>query len=218
MTPDELGLAAWEALRAGRYAEVLELVAAMDTPALREERPRLVARALAWKAQAQSAENRWSEARVAVLSAIRLAREARDEDGLVALRAFHGRIAASLAALESAQLQEAADRALLETPPLLQGTAEERAALLLRQAGALLTAGRPEEATHCAQQALQCGGGIREQVLARLSLARSEPDATAAHLIAAFEAADAADDHTLITAVAQAARLARVQLPTPVFG
>ncbi|HNH50084.1 MAG TPA: hypothetical protein PKY30_23805, partial [Myxococcota bacterium] len=113
MSPDEGAALAFSALQAGNAEEVIARVEALDQPALRSERPLLVARLLAWKAQAWMSQNRWEDARGAVLEAIRLAKQGGDTDGLPALRELHNRIAGSLAALQAAAVQAEADRALL---------------------------------------------------------------------------------------------------------
>lgn len=220
MSPDDQLLAAWEALRAGRHAEVLEQVGMLDTPELRAERPRLVAHALAWKAQVLKSQQQWEPARGAVMEAIRLARQDGDADGLASLRELHAQISASLAALETTRQQEAADRALLQwsEEQLVEGTTEEQAARLLRLAAALLTEGRSDEASQRARQALALRASPREQVLARLSLVRSEPDSARLHLQAAFSVAESVDDQNLIAAVARAAKAAHCPLPAPSFG
>lgn len=218
MSPDEQLLRAYSALRAEKYEEVIEEVKALDTPTLRKERPKLVAHALAWKAQAKMNMGEWDIARVAVIEAIRLAKVAQDADGLVALRELHGRISASVAALATAKQQEESDRALLERPLSEVLEEEEKASLLLRQAGALLGLGRIEDAKERASLALLHSRSARDTVLALLSLARCEPGEAPRHLSAAFSAAEAVDDHNLIAAVARAAKLANFQLPAPDFG
>lgn len=216
MSVDAQMTAAYAALQQKRYGEVLELVAPLDTPELRHLRPRLVARALAWRAQALMGQNAFEAARAAILEALRLARAGGEVDALPALRELHGQIAGSLAAMEEAQRRRAADKALLEMSEaeiLGQGDADQVADLLTRQAMVLWEEGQGDLARQRIAQAVQMGQSPRARVLAGLGWARMEDPAQ--HLLAAWEVADAADDTNLIAAVAQAARTAGVTLPGP---
>ncbi|HND29844.1 MAG TPA: hypothetical protein PLA94_07580 [Myxococcota bacterium] len=216
MSPDEGATLAFSALQAGNAEEVIARVDALDQPALRSERPLLVARLLAWKAQAWMSQNRWEDARGAVLEAIRLAKQGGDTDGLPALRELHNRIAGSLAALQAAAVQAEADRALLalSEEELSAKSPEDRADILTRQSSAQAAMGDLEAARATAQRALAEAQSPRSRVLAWLSLARVGDGDQA--IFSAWKVADDADDHNLITAVAHAARAAGVVLRPPI--
>ncbi len=205
----------FSALREGNVEEVVAGVEQVDSPALRQERPLLVARLFAWKAQALMSRNRLEEARTAVLDAIRLAKQGGDTDGLAALRELHNRIAGSLAALQLAASQAEDDRKLLgmSEEELSSKTPEERIDLLTRQSSAWAALGEPEPARQAAQRALAEAASPRSRVLAWLSLARVGGGAEA--IFSAWKVADDADDHNLITAVAHAAKAAGVVLRPP---
>ncbi len=216
MNADEGAALAFSALQAGKAEEVIAQVEALDQPLLRQERPLLAARLLAWKAQAWMSRNRLEEARAAVLDAIRMAKQGGDTDGLPVLRGLHNRIAGSLAALQAAAQQAEADRALLalSEEELSAKSAEERVDILTRQSSARAAMGELEAARSAAQRALAEAQSPRSRVLAWLSLARVGAGADA--IFSAWKVADDADDHNLITAVAHAAKAAGVVLRPPI--
>lgn len=207
---------AWAALQAGQWAQVLthlEGVTYAD--------PLLMARVFAWRAQSLDALGRRTEAEAAILAAIRSAKAGGDADGVRALREVQARILASLAAEQVAEAERAKDRALVDQPiaEVLSGaTGGERAARLVRLANGLWEVGRHEEARQRAMEACteaRAAHDPREEVLARLSLARM--DTPAPHILAAWAVADQANDPNLITAVAHAAKAAGVRLVAPGF-
>lgn len=213
-------LAAYGALRAGDAAGAL---AALD--GVKPTTPANQARVAAWRAQALRTLGRVDDAERAVAEAVRLAKAAGDVDGVKQLRELQASILASLAATRTAESERAKDAALADTAmlALLSGAADgaERAARLVRKAGALLDGGRRDEARRVACIAVdeaRAADAPRERVLALLALARIDPDHAAARILDAHAVADAANDENLVTAVAHAARAAGVRLPPPEFG
>ncbi len=184
-------------------------LAALD--ALRDLTPDEAAHAHAWRAQALRAVGRVEEAAREVSHALRHAKGVADSDGVTALRALHTEIYASIANLRLAEAGRQADAALALTPD-----AELDAEGLLRKAIALLDAADPEAAERVTRLALARALAPREVVLTHLALARLTLDPALVH--AAHRAADAADDHNLLTAVAQAARALGIRFAPPTFG
>lgn len=212
---EEALVTAYAALRRRGWAEAL---AALEGHAPPAGRPAVGARLLAFRAQALDGLERLEEAERAAAEAVRLARRAGDDDGVQAVRALHARVLASLAARRHADAERARDLPLADTSDdvLLADAPDDdtRAARLVRKANVLADAGRAAEAAETARRALALSGASpREQVMARLLLARVED--AAPHLHAAHALADTADDPNLITAVAHAARAAAVPLRPP---
>lgn len=122
-----------------------------------------------------------------------------------AARAKH---AAQLA--ELANTPEHVIRARAFTPEMLQD-------LLVQKANAEIEAGRPEEGGRLAQEALELAieqDTVRGEVLARLSLARALPETAQEQLYLAWSRAERANEFNLVGAVARAAELQGVALPT----
>jgi tetratricopeptide (TPR) repeat protein len=218
--PDEALLAAFAALRRHDPAAVLAALDGLRAPT----RPGLEARAAAYRAQALRSLGRLDEAERAAADAVQLARRADDPAGVEQLRVLHASILAGLAATRAATVERTRDAVLADTSDdvLLAGcTGAERAAALVRKAGALTDAGRLAEALACAARAraeAQAAGSPREEVLGWLCAVRAAPDDAHALLASAHAVADAANDANLVTAVAQAARAAGVALAPPAFG
>jgi hypothetical protein len=203
----------WALLQSHRFKELAALEITSELP------PGSQGRLWAWKATALEELQAFTEARAAAMQAIRLAKQAEETDALPSLRALYDRISASMLRLEAVQAEALKDLALTgETPEnLIQGQSPEEAAeRLLRQAAAFLASGNREAAEHSAKLAIALRPPPRPAVMARLFLARlaSDPEAL---VLDAWKIADAADDQGLITAAAQAAKLHRVVIPTPVF-
>ena len=96
-------------------------------------------------------------------------------------------------------------------------TPAARLDVLIRKANADADAGRPEDALPIAQQALseaQVEQDPRLEVLARLTIARVSPELAEVEVLAAYQCADRSGETGLITAVAKAASLHGVELPT----
>jgi tetratricopeptide (TPR) repeat protein len=219
MTPDEAALAAFAALRRRDWAGAIEAADALRAP----DCPALEARAAAYRAQALRELGRLDEAERSAAAAVQLAKRAGDTDGVTQLRGLHASILAGLAATRAAAKERTGDAMLAELADdvllgdLLGG---ERAAVLVRKAGALADAGQVEACLAVTERAVteaRAAGAPREHVLALLCAARVSPE-PAASIMAAHRVADATGDMNLVTAVARAARAAGVVLPAPGFG
>lgn len=186
-------------------------------------RPGFDARVHGYRAQALDALGRLEEAEREAAAAVRIARRAQDADGVAAFRVLHQHILGGLAAVRIAAQERARDAELVGADPELalrdlEGGA--RAGWLIRRAGALLDAGRRDEARATCQRAeaeAAAAADPREQVFALLAGLRVDPEAPLVRLARAHTIADAADDPNLITAVAKAARALGVRLPSPDF-
>ncbi len=172
--------------------------------------PPEAARAHAYRAQALRGVGRVEEAAREVIHAIRYAKTQGDTESVVALRALHTEISASVAGVRLAEAGRLADAALVSAPDTTLD-----AEGLLRKAAALHD-GDPAEAERLTRLALETAVSPREVVLAHLALARLTRDESRIH--AAHRVADDADDHNLLTAVAQAARALGVRFAPPSFG
>ena len=213
--PDAVARAGFEALRQKDWTGVLTALGDLEVP----DRPLLDARLHGWRAQAFRALNRLDEAERAIGRAIRQARVGGDAKGVAELRSLQAGILAALAAARTVEVERARDAALadLDEATLLAEVApDERAALLVRQGSALADAGRSAEAATVAKRAEDLATNARDRVLALLLRARVTPPE--APIRAAHAIADAEGDHDLLTAVAHAARAAKVTLLAPEFG
>lgn len=144
-----------------------------------------------------------------------------DRDGLAEVRALRRQRADALT--DRARKAQAAERlARLAATPLdeIRSRAPSPPALLdllVQKANAEVEAGRPDEAADVAREALELAerlDSVRGEVLARMSLARAEPGCAQEQLALAWSRAERADEFNLVGAVARAAELAGVELPT----
>ncbi len=219
MTAEEAALAAFAALRRRDWAGAVAAAEDVRAP----DRPALEARGAAYRAQALRELGRLDEAERAAAAAVQLAKRAGDVDGVAQLRGLHASILAGVAATRAAAQERARDATLADQPDdaLIAGlTGAERAAALVRKAGALADAGRAEECLAVTTRAVaeaRAAGTPREEVLALLCAARVAVD-PAVPIGAAHMVADMASDMNLVTAVARAARAAGVALAQPRFG
>lgn len=219
MTPDEAALAAFDALRRRDWPGALAAADALRAP----DRPALEARGAAYRAAALRELGRIDEAERAAAAAVQLARRAGDKGGVADLRALHASILAGLAATRAAAKERAQDAALatVADDTLLSGlTGAERAAALVRKAGALADAGDVAACLQVTTRAVaeaRDSASSREEVLAWLCAARVAADPSVP-IAAAHAIADASNDMNLVTAVARAARAAGVTLVPPSFG
>ena len=92
MTADTLARQAYDALAAGQHKTALERV--NQAISLGAERPRLLARLYAWKAQSLMGLQRLAEAQQSVLKGIRIAKRTEESSGVEALRDLHRQILA----------------------------------------------------------------------------------------------------------------------------
>ena len=146
-----------------------------------------------------------------------------DADGVTQLRGLNQTIYAALAhkseqarlAAEEAKLLEASLESLLETAQ----SPHERVMALIRKANQAADLHTPDVplARRAVAEADALSDGIREQVLARLCLARACPEEAERCLADARDRADEADEPNLVGAVASAARAMGVRLAERVF-
>ena len=197
---DRLVASAYQTLAGGRADAALplldEALAALPAP---DQRPALQARLHGWRCQALLDLRRPAEASTAALHAIRAARAAGDDDGVIALRQLQQQAAAQAAALRAAPAGD-------DDSPLALAVAALDAGAL--QKGELLALGAREHARRAADP--------RGEVFALLALARI-PRRAASAIRQAAQVADTSGDKNLVTAVARAASAAGVPLTPRVF-
>lgn len=210
-------------LRAGRFMEAAgqlgEVVADPDLAAAEDLRD-VRARAFSLLAQALLGAGRPAEAQEHVRAALRLLSGLQDEAGLAQVRALQGQIFGALAE------QAARDRARRERAALAATPVEEvlapladdlaRAARLIEKATADEEAGAPEAAAAHLARALALAdalGAVREQVLARLGLARHRPAERVDLVREAHRIAEAAAEFNLVGAITLEAGALGVPLP-----
>lgn len=172
------------------------LLASNDNPALR-------ARVLAWLAQAEMFAGNYKAAGQAVRQAIALAQQNGDAQGVNQLKSLQAQIALK---------RQAAAGMNASPPPEVLDSPLFRASSAIA-AGDLATG---EVLANEALQAARAAGSARDLVMALLTLARLPGRAPTA-IAEAASVADASDDMNLVTAVAQAAKAAGVELPSKVF-
>ncbi len=227
--PEAETLAGWlleglEHLQGGRAAQAVSpLQRVCDHPGLQvaDDLVDVRARAHSLLAQALLEADRPEEARKPHSVALQLAREEDDAGGLAVLAELGQRIEAACARVsEQAAARERAARLAALSIDEIEGRVRSepaRVEVLVRKANAESDAGRSAEAVVVAERALAGAvalGDPRLQVLARLSIARASSDRAPEELAAALQCADAASEPGLITAVAKAAELHGVSLPT----
>ncbi len=194
-----------DALRRGdatAAVDALHVVAHDEAFAAAQDLVDVRARVLVLYAQALVTSERLEEAQPAMVEALRAVKRLDDDDGVAAVRA----------------LQQVANhtRTKKRAPPASitprQAPSPDDAEALLSSAN--LATG--EDAARLAEQAFALAvsrGSVREEVLARLVLAKSRPHTAADQLGAALRRARGADEFTLVGAVVRAAELAGVPLP-----
>lgn len=201
------------ALRTGRWGRGRELLEVL----LAEPQPPTVEGPLrGMLAQALLELDRCEEAKDELRHALRIAKALGDQKAIDQLRALNGRVYAQLAhEREQARLAQA-QQAELQRPldELLAraSTPAERCTVLLGKANAELDLDLALRAREEAEHA-----GPREQVLARLCLARLQPRRAEAMLREAHRIADTHEEPQLVAAIAQAARAAGVDFATHLF-
>ncbi|MEY3211332.1 MAG: hypothetical protein RIT28_1813 [Pseudomonadota bacterium] len=209
------------ALRGERFGEALVLLDAALMANTMPEPAR--ARALGMRAQALFGLGQLDAAKDALVLALRAARTLGDAEGVTQLRGLNQTIYAALAhrseqtrlaAEEAALLQESLER-LIEAAQ----SPQERVMAVIRKANQAADLGEPDVplARRAVTEADALPQGIREQVLARLCLARACPEEAARWLDDARDRADDADEPNLIGAVASAARAMGVRFAERVF-
>jgi tetratricopeptide (TPR) repeat protein len=220
----ELLLSGLAHLRAGRPDDAVQVLAAVaqdEVFAAAADLDDVQARAWSLYAQALMRAGKPKEALPWCERALRITRALGDEAGLAEVRALHTELREALTA-------EAADRKAREHSLRLAGltvdqilvglgSALDRADALIQKANAEIQAGHLREADPIARMALVeavQGEGVREEVLARIAIATVAPEEARVELTAAWRRAERAGEFNLVSAVARAAELARVALPT----
>lgn len=216
-------LAGVDLLRKGRATEaVAPLREVAEDPALAvaDDLADVRARALSLLAQAYLETDRAAEAKPHLDEAralvARLPKTAVGED-VTALADLAERIDARIELDERARVQS--ERlAKLPMPEIEARTKDPRTLLevLVRKANAEIDVGRSEAAIPIAERAIidaMTLGDVRLEVLARLSLARANPDFAVREIERALRSADGFGDPNLITTVVRAAASHDVPLP-----
>ena len=170
------------------------------------------ARTLSLYGQALLGDGNAQEAEAPVLEAMRILRSLEDTEGLHQVRDLHRQVRE---AIEGAAKEQARLRALaaLAAQPLEKVRARARtpfalAEILIQRANADIEAGKADAALEIATEALALAtsvSSVRLEVLARLSIARIQPERALEELETARQRADAANEFTLVGAVARAA-------------
>ena len=194
--PDHLALHVYQAIQRGAPREALGLSAEAQVAAA--DRPELLARLLAWEAQAAADVGEGPRARQALRRARGLAQSIGDTEG-----------DAALAGLQAQLMQ----RLMASRPP------PPDEATPIGRALAAFDRGDEDEGVRLAAHCLALGradGDPRAQVLALLAIARSPSRASGA-IEEALNVADKSDDFNLVTAVSKAAKAAGLSLPPRVF-
>lgn len=194
--PDHLALHVYQAIQRGDNRLALSLGA--EAQAAADERPALLARLLAWEAQAAAALGEGPRARQALRRARGLAQSMGDTEGDAALASLQAQLMQRLMASRP--------------PPPDEGTELGRALAAFDRGD---VEGGARMAALCVELA-RADGDPRAQVLALLALARS-PTAAAGAIEEAHRVADASGDFNLVTAVSKAARAAGLTLAPHVF-
>ena len=214
-----------ERLRRGEpAAAVPHLTAVVEDGALRAaaDLQDILAKATSLLAQAHLELEDLGRARSYATDALALCRSLSDGDGT---REIEG-LVADFAAAERAQDQRDRTQRSMETLARTDTETLRRqygkdplslAEILLKKSGAELEGGRHESARSLSEQVLNraCREGWRRQeVLARMSLARIDPTQAQEQLTEAWRRAERDNDHTLVATVARAASIAGVALPS----
>lgn len=214
------GLAALLAGDPTRAVGWLRPVATDAAFAAAEDLTDIRARVLSLLGQAEIERGRPDLAERPLRDAAILAKRLGDAEGLLEIRALQARSLAASADAHTKSTEDAERRRIADTSlaTLLAAAASdaERAAVKVAKANAEADAGRSEEAAALATEAVQdaiAAGSVREEVLARLTLARCAPSRAEVELLAALSAAEQHAEFALVGAVARAASLAGVALP-----
>jgi tetratricopeptide (TPR) repeat protein len=193
MTADEAAERVYIALQQDDFSSALDSIE--QALGLSEQRPLLRARLLAWQGQAFLGLHQLEPAQQSVLRGLSLARKAQDTHGVEALRRLHREIIARLAARHP--------------PPDIADSWISKSCIAFDE-------GLDTRGVEFARKALDEADTPRDQVLALLALARSPEQATDA-VFQAHKIAQSSEDFNLISAVAKAARAAKIVLSPHVF-
>lgn len=160
------------------------------------------------------------EAHTSIRRAIRELRRLNDTEGLKQVRSLEDRIVKRLA-LDAEQAQRLKEQERIAETPLEMllmptRTAAERAEVMVKKATALEAVGKVAEAKLLATEALyltQKVDSVHWQIMARITLARSDRPNALEHLIEAHQLADRREEFNLISTIARAAEYLQVELP-----
>ena len=191
-----------------------EIIAAADMTDVR-------IRALTLHGQAILATGGIESAQKSVMDAMRLARSEGDPHGLHQAQALYKQVLArrderSRRAIAASEARRVAAASLDDIRSRLAPRSQPLCDALIKKANAHMDVDQSTIAHPLALEALalaQAQSWLREEVLARLSLARAQPDEAAHQLYEAWRRAERASDFTLVGTVARAADLQGVSLP-----
>jgi len=192
---DEIAVALVQAL-ARQDADRVLLLRDTLVPLI-QERPAMLARVATWTAQAHQINGDHESALEAIRNAIALVQQGDEPEVLPSLKMLKAEIVKGKAAIQ------AATKLPLPDSPL-------------GRAIACIDQGEHDEGGRIARQArilAQSEGNYRDEVIALLTLARI-PGQEDSAIRTAHEVADESNDKNLVTAVARAAKAAKVNLPT----
>jgi hypothetical protein len=217
--PDHVrrGVEALKADRPAEAAEALRPVAEDAELAAAEDLRDVRLRVLTLYAQALLGSDRAAEAEATLRDAAALADVLEDAEGRKVVKGL--RAQAATAAMEAhRKAAEAKAAAKLSAVPMADLVARNpdaraRADALIRKAQADLDVGDAASGAACAREVLENAPTAREEVLARLLLARAEPGSASQQLEAALTRATTAGEFNLVGAVAKTAELAGVPVP-----
>jgi hypothetical protein len=178
------------------------------------------ARVAALLAQAWLDAGQAPRAEVPLREALAGARELGDDAGLQMLKELETRLTNGLSEARAREAEARRLARLAETPLevlLEQATTPlARADAMIRKATAEIEFGRGEAAAPIARDAARLARehrAVREEVLARMTVARAEPSAARDELLTALAVAESAGEFNLVGAIARAAEIAGVELP-----
>ncbi len=214
-----------ESLRSGDAAAAvshLRAVADDEILAAAADLRDIHARATSLLAQALLEHGEFEDARLQATRALELCRSIADESGVGEIEELLERVSA---ADQQRITDERRERSLhrlanMEASEIRRLYGRDRRALadvMLKKASADLAAGRASDAEAAAREVLTEAireDWRREEVLARLSIARIVPSEAEMQLNAAWRRAERDSDHTLVSTVARAANLADIGLPS----
>ena len=210
--------------RGDPLAAVPHLVAVVDDRALRDadDLTDVLARATSLLAQALLEAGDLDAAELRVQDAFTILGAMADTDGLQEVSELRDRIAAErvnrVDTLRRQQsMERLADTTVADLRRMYGKDAQSLCEILLKKCNAEFEAGRAEQAFELAHEVLTqavAEDWMRQEVLARLTLARIQPVEAETLLNEAWRRADRGNDHTLISTIARAAALAGVGLPT----
>ncbi|NCG22438.1 MAG: hypothetical protein GWP91_25765 [Rhodobacterales bacterium] len=191
-----------------------EMIAATDMVDVR-------IRALTLHGQAILATGGIESAQKSVMEAMRLARSVEDTQGLFQAQALYKQVLArrddrSRRAIAASEAKRVAATSIGEIRSRLAPHSLALCDALIKKANAHMDVDQPIDGHPLALEALQLAQAqnwLREEVLARLSLARTQPSDAAHQLYEAWHRAERASDFTLVGTVARAATLQGVCLP-----